>query len=139
MKNTYLCKFDSKGYRRETYLSCDYTEEQKADMIAKGFVEITQEEWEYYARNKGMGDNGTGYIRDPQTGKPVSAPPYEPTKEEKLAMLEAEYEQESAELEKYYNKANIKQDTDLMAELRDEMANLESEYEAKRKEIEEAE
>lgn len=134
---TYLSKFDNRGYRRETYLSCEYTEEQKADMIAQGFVEITQDEWDYYVGNKGEGDNGTGYIR--VNGKPVSAPPYVPSKEEKLAQLEAEYEQESTELEKYYNKANIKNDTDLMAELREEMTDLEAEYETKRKEIEEAE
>lgn len=133
----FLCKFDAKGYRRETYLSCEYTDEQKAEMIANGYVEIDEDEWSYYVGNHGEGDNGTGYIR--VDGKPVSAPAHVPTKEEKLAILEAEYEQESAELEKYYNKANIKNDTDLMAELREEMAGLEAEYEAKRKEIEEAE
>jgi hypothetical protein len=136
---TYLCKFDENGRRGETYLSCEYSDEEKQEMFNKGFVEIDESEWNYYVGNMGEGDNGTGYIRDPQTGKPVSAPPYVPSKEEKLSKLEAEYEQESAELEKYYNKANIKNDTELMAELRDEMANLESEYEAKRKEIEEGE
>jgi len=135
--NRYLCKFDEKGYRHETYLSCEYTDEQKAEMIANGYVEITQDEWSYYVGNHGEGDNGTGYIR--VDGKPVSAPPYTPSKEERLAILEAEYEQESAELEKYYNKASIKNNTELMAELREEMAKLEAEYESKRKEIEEAE
>lgn len=132
---TYLIKFDEKGYRQETYLSCEYNDEQKQEMFNKGFVEIDEEEWNYYVGNHGDGDNGTGYIR--VDGKPVSAPPYVPTKEEKLAQLEAEYEQESAELEKYYNKANIKNNADLMAELREEMAELEAEYEANRKEIEE--
>jgi hypothetical protein len=128
----YLCKFDDEGYRHETYLSCEYSDEQKAEMIAKGFVEIDEEEWALYCE-----DGGNKYIR--VDGKPTLAPPHVPTKEEKLAQLEAEYEQESAELEKYYNKANIKNDTDLMAELREEMSDLEAEYEAKRKEIEEAE
>ena len=137
MTNKYLCKFDNEGFRRETYLSCEYTDEAKADMIAKGFVEIDEEEWNYYVGNMGSGDNGTGYIR--VDGKPVSAPPHAPSKEEKLSQLEAEYEQESAELEKYYNKANIKNNTGLMAELREEMTSLEADYEAKRKEIEEAE
>lgn len=136
-ENKYLCKFDTNGKRQETYLSCEYNDEQKQEMFDRGFVEIDEDEWSYYVGNKGMGDNGTGYIR--VDGKPVSAPPYVPTKEEKLAQLEYEYEQESAELEKYYNKASIKNDTDLMAELREEMAGLEAEYEAKRKEIEEAE
>jgi hypothetical protein len=132
MDNKYLCKFDEKGYRHETYLACEYTDEQKADMIANGFVEIDEDEWKLYCE-----ESGQKYIRI--DGKPTLAPPHIPTKEEKLSQLEAEYEQESAELEKYYNKANIKNDTDLMAELREEMSDLEAEYEAKRKEIEEAE
>ena len=52
MDNTYLCKFDLNGFRRETYLSCEYTDEQKAEMIAQGFVEIDEDEWNYYVGNK---------------------------------------------------------------------------------------
>lgn len=128
----YLCKFDAQGFRHETYLSCEYTEEQKAEMIAKGFVEIDEDEWKLYCE-----DGGNKYIR--VDGKPTLAPPHVPTKEERLAQLEYEYEQESAELEQYYNKASIRNNADLMDELREEMAGLESEYEAKRKEIEEGE
>lgn len=130
--NKYLCRFDNEGYRRETYLSCQYTEEAKADMIAKGFVEIDEDEWKLYCE-----DGGNKYIRI--DGRPTLAPPHVPSKEELLAQLEAEYGQESAELEKYYNKASIRNNTDLMAELRKEMADLEAEYEEKRKEIEEGE
>ena len=53
-----------------------------------------------------MGDNSTGYIRDPKTGKPVSAPPAPPVKAEtepiepevddvRLAAFEAMAEQEA--------------------------------------------
>jgi hypothetical protein len=80
-----------------------------------------------------------GYYTEQEWKELHPEPIHVPTKAEKLAQLEAEYEQESAVLEKYYNKANIKNDTDLMAELREEMSDLEAEYEAKRKEIEEAE
>jgi hypothetical protein len=128
---TYLCRFDEKGYRHETYLSCEYTEEQKADMIAKGFVEIDEEEWSYYVGNKGMGDNRTGYIR--VNGKPVSAPPYTPSKEEKLAQLEYEYKTEKAKLEGYFTSALLMDDTDTQAELKEELAELEEWY-AKEKE-----
>lgn len=137
MEQTYLCKFDTEGHRQETYLACEYTEEQKQEMIANGFVEITQEDWEYYVGNKGMGDNGTGYIRDPKTGKPISAPAHVPTKDELLSQLENEYTVDKAELMKYYTEASLTDDTEVMAELKDELTELEADYEARRKEIEE--
>lgn len=130
----YLCKFDEKGYRRETLLSCEYTEEQKADIIAQGFVEIDEDEWSYYVGNHGEGDNGTGYIR--VDGKPVSAPPYVPTKEEKLAQLEAEYEANKKELKGYLMDAILSGDDDIVAELKEEMAELEAQYQLDRKELE---
>ena len=131
----YLCKFDSDGRRQETYLSCEYTEEARAQMIADGYIEITQEDWDYYVGNHGDGDNGTGYVRDPETGKPVSAPPHVPTKAEKLATLEAQYEQDKAELTKYYAEAMISDDTEVLAELKEELAEIEADYEAQRAEI----
>jgi hypothetical protein len=134
MDNKYLCKFDAKGYRRETYLSCEYTEEAKADMIAKGFVEIDEDEWNYYVGNHGMGNNGTGYIR--VNGKPVPAPPYTPTKEEKLAQLESEYQQEKAQLEGYFNTALLMDDTETQEELKSEMADLADWYAEEKKSIE---
>ena len=65
---------------------------------------------------------------------PAPAPP-EPTKAEKLAILENQYEQDSAELEKYFTKAYIANDLDTMTELRLEISDLEAEYEAQRAEI----
>ena len=137
MENTYLCKFDSQGYRQETLLACEFSDEEKAEKIKEGYIEISQSEWEYYVGNKGMGDNGTGYIRDPQTGKPISAPAHVPTKDELLTQLEAEYNADKAELMKYYTEASLTDDTEVMAELKDELAELEADYEARRKEIEE--
>ena len=131
---TYLCKFDEKGYRRETLLSCEYTEEQKADIIAQGFVEIDEDEWSYYVGNHGEGDNGTGYIR--VDGKPVPAPPYVPTKEEKLVILENEYQAEKAKLEGYFSTALLMDDTDTQTELKVEMAELETWYAEEKAEIE---
>lgn len=66
----YLAKFDDSGACRAIYLSGT-----KSAGEAAGCVEISDEEWAYYIGNRGQGDNGTGYIRDPKTGKPVSAPP----------------------------------------------------------------
>ena len=66
----YLAKFDDSGACRAIYLA-----DTKSAGEAAGCVEISDEEWAYYIGNRGAGDNGTGYIRDPKTGKPVSAPP----------------------------------------------------------------
>ena len=131
---TYLCKFTKNGRRGETHLSVDYTDEQKADMLKNGFIEIDEEEWSYYVGNKGMGDNGTGYIR--VDGKPVSAPPHVPTKEEKLVQLENEYKQEKAKLEGYFSTALLMDDTDTQTELRAELSELETWYAEEKAEIE---
>lgn len=69
----YLAKFDDSGACRAIYLADTKSAEETV-----GCVEISDEEWAYYIGNRGMGDNGTGYIRDPKTGKPVSAPPAPP-------------------------------------------------------------
>jgi hypothetical protein len=133
---TYLCRFDADGRRGETRLSVDYTDEQKEEMLKNGFVEIDEEEWNYYVGNRGMGDNGTGYIRDPQTGKPISAPPYTPTKEEKLTRLEYEYQQEKAQLEGYFNTALLMDDTETQEELKEELTDLEEWYADEKEAIE---
>lgn len=134
--NKYLCLFDENGIRCETRLSVEYTDEQKVDMLKNGYVEITQEEWEYYVGNRGMGDNGTGYIRDTETGKPVSAPAYVPTKAEKIAQLEAQYNTQKEELKSYLMEAILSDDTDTISELKQEMADIEADYQAKREELE---
>ena len=80
----YLAKFDASGTCRAIYLAGT-----KSAGEAAGCVEISDEEWAYYIGNRGAGDNGTGYIRDPKTGKPVSAPPAPPveTTEEPTASV----------------------------------------------------
>jgi hypothetical protein len=55
-------------------------------------------------------------------------PAPEPTKEEKLAQLVAQYEADKAEILKYYSDAMIHGDTELMAELAGEMTALDEQY-----------
>jgi hypothetical protein len=52
----------------------------------------------------------------------------EPTKEEKLNALVAQYEADKAEILKYYSDAMIHGDSDLMAELAEEMTALDEQY-----------
>ena len=128
MDNKYLCLFDTDGRRGATYLSCEYSDEQKAEMFADGFVEISQEDWEYYVGNHGAGDNGTGYIRDAETGKPVSAPAHVPTTEEKLTQLNAQYAAEKSRLKDYWENADMMEDNETKEELREELQELEDWY-----------
>ena len=80
MKIENLSKFDTFG-RRETSVvkGIHYnTDEEREVYIADGYIPISDEEYQHYIGNRGAGDNSTGYIRDPKTGKPVSAPPAPP-------------------------------------------------------------
>lgn len=130
----YLCLFDENGKRGETYLSCEYSAEKKQKMLEKGFVEISEEDWNFYVGNKGMGDNGTGYIRG-KDGKPVSAPAHVPTKEEILAQLDAQYDADKAQLREYVTNALLAGDNDLLADIQAEMTAIDEEYEAERQAI----
>ena len=76
----YLAKFDASGHREATVVSgVHYTaDEERQKYIDDGYIPISDEDYQHYVGNRGMGDNGTGFIRDPKTGKPVSAPPAPP-------------------------------------------------------------
>lgn len=135
---TYLCKFDSEGHRGATYpVDSTMTDEQKEKLIAEGFVEISEEDWNTYVGNNGQGANGTGYVRDPESGRPVDAPPYVPSKEAQLAQLDAQYQQDKEELTKYFAEALLSGDTETQEELQEELAELNATYVADRKKIEE--
>lgn len=74
--NDYLAKFDAEG-RRITSIPLAMAEDYggKEKLLAEGYIIISDDDWQYYVGNYGIGDNGTGYVRDPKSGKPVSAPP----------------------------------------------------------------
>lgn len=104
--NEQLSKFDAQGMRMATVLSGVHytTDEERRSYIDDGYILTSDEDYQYYIGNHGMGDNGTGYIRDPKTGKPVSAPPAPPVEEEpqeapvdteRLAVYEAMAAQEA--------------------------------------------
>ena len=95
-----------------------------ARMKAAGYIEISKEDWEYYIGVHGNGDNGTGYIRDPKTGKPVSAPAYVPTTAEKVAALDNQYETDKKTLASYYLDAALAGDTEVQDALKAVMAAL---------------
>ena len=122
--------FDADG-KRVTSVPCDdyLTDEKKAALEADGYVEIDEDEWNYYVGNKGAGDNGTGYVR--KDGKPVSAPAYVPTAAEQADTLAATYETQVKELDDQIVLAMADGDDDLVAELKEEKAAALKEYQDK--------
>ena len=84
----YLIKFDEEGKKNAAVplaLADDWGGEEK--LKSEGYIEISDEDWNYYTGNMGDGDNGTGYIRDSATGKPISAPARVITLEERANAL----------------------------------------------------
>lgn len=131
----YMSLFDADG-KRVTSVPCDadLTDEKKAALETEGYVEIDEEEWSYYTGNKGTGANGTGYVRDMTTGKPVDAPAVVVTDAEKkvraLSELDTQYAADKAELSAQYLDAAMSGDTDTMTAIKDELAALNAKYDA---------
>ena len=89
----YLMKFDEEGkkiFAVPLVLADDWGGVEK--LKNEGYIEVSDEDWNYYTGNCGDGDNDTGYIRDSITGKPISAPARVITLEEQANALKAEYE-----------------------------------------------
>lgn len=125
----YMSLFDTDG-KRVTSVPCDddLTDGKKAALGAEGYVEIDEDEWNYYVGNKDAGDNGTGYVR--KDGKPVSAPVYVPSKEERLAQLDAQYNADKADLLTAYQAAQLYGDTDRMEQIKADLVALDDKYDA---------
>lgn len=131
MNKQYLAKFDAEG-RRLASIPLDYCEDYGGEemLLAEGYVTISEEDWHHYVGNMGDGDNGTGYIRDADTGKPVSAPPYAPTIEEQTNDIAARYGTQITELKDALATATLAGDDETADELRGEYAELMTEYQA---------
>lgn len=78
-----------------------------------------------------------GYYTEEEWSELHPPVPYVPTKEEKLAALDAQYDADKAELAKYFTEAAMSGDTETQAELTAELNDLNDDYDAARREIEE--
>ena len=132
----YLCKFDETGKREASIPSTmidRYGGEEK--LTREGYIKITTDDYQYYVGNKGAGDNGTGYIRDTETGKPVSAPARVITLEERVNALKAEYENNIKAIDEAIQITKNNNDTEYVAELQQERQNTLDEYATKLEEL----
>lgn len=136
IKKMYLMKFDEKGKKIAAVpltLADDWGGEEK--LKSEGYIEISDEDWSYYTGNMGDGDNGTGYIRDSATGKPISAPARVITLEERANALKAEYESNVKAIDEAIQIAKNNNDTEYVTELQSERQTILNEYATKLEEL----
>ena len=132
----YLIKFDEEGKKNAAVplaLADDWGGEEK--LKSEGYIEISDEDWNYYTGNMGDGDNGTGYIRDSATGKPISAPARVITLEERANALKSEYEANIKAIDEAIQIAKNNGDTEYVTELQQERQNTLDEYATKLEEL----
>lgn len=132
----YLMKFDEEGKKIAAVplaLADDWGGEEK--LKTEGYIEVTDEDWSYYTGNMGDGDNGTGYIRDSATGKPISAPARIITLEERANALKSEYEANIKAIDEAIQIAKNNGDTEYVTELQQERQNICEEYANKLEEL----
>ena len=126
----YIAKFNSRGSCMEIYEDNMFPE-VKAEMLANGCIEISDTERDYYVGNMGTGDNGTGYIRDAVTGKPVSAPPApKPSKAQRIAQLEKDFESARFTIGTYYMEAVLDGNVEVQKDLQTELSELKEQFES---------
>lgn len=133
---TYFCKFNEKGEREASVPSTmvdNYGGKEK--LLNDGYIEIIDEDYQYYVGNKGQGDNGTGYIHDSATGKPISAPARVITLEERANVLKSEYEANIKAIDEAIQIAKNNNDTVYVTELQQERQNTLDEYATKLEEL----
>ena len=126
----YIAKFNSRGSCMEIYEDNMFPE-VKAEMLANGCFEISDTEHDYYVGDMGAGDNGTGYVRDMTTGKPVSAPPApKPSKAQRIAQLEKDFESARFSIGTYYMEAVLDGNVEVQKDLQTELSELKEQFES---------
>ena len=120
------------GQTEEIIVAAIYEDGSYDEFDLTDYIETSYEDYMLYCGNS---PDGKEYIRNMETGEPMEKPPYVPTAEEKLAMLDAEYQQKFDEINDAIIIAVTEADTDLQQELVAEKAALKEEYAAKRSEL----
>lgn len=132
----YLIKFDEEGKKISAVpliLADDWGGVEK--LKNEGYIEVSDEDWNYYTGNCGDGDNDTGYIRDSITGKPISAPARVITLEEQANALKSKYEANVKAIDEAIQIAKNNNDTEYVTELQSERQSILNEYATKLEEL----
>ena len=131
----YIIKFDETGKRVNTYLSNEYAADDLAKMLGNGYVYVNEDDFQIYIGNKGMGDNGTGYIRG-KDGIPTSAPAYVASQEEKANAISQTYKAQISELKDALVTATLAGNNVLIESLKSDYADAMKEYQTALKGVE---
>lgn len=115
---TYFCKFNENG-EREASVPSTMVDRYGEKLISDGYIEISDEDYQYYVGNRGQGDNGTGYIRDSTTGKPISAPARVITLEEQANALKSACDTDVQAIDNAIDVATKNGNTERVAELQE--------------------
>lgn len=115
---TYFCKFNENG-EREASVPSTMVDRYGEKLISDGYIEISDEDYQYYVGNRGQGDNGTGYIRDSTTGKPISAPARVITLEEQVNALKSACDTDVQAIDNAIDVATKNGNTERVAELQE--------------------
>lgn len=116
----------------EIYASAIYADGTYDELDLTNYIETSYADYMLYCGNS---SDGKEYVRNMESGEPMEKPPYVPTAEEKLAMLDAEYQQKFDEINNAIIIAVTEGDTELQQELVAEKAALKEEYTTKRGEL----
>ena len=120
------------GQTEEIIAAAVYDDGSYDEFDLTGYIETSYEDYMLYCGNS---PDGKEYVRNMETGEPMEKPPYVPTTEEKLASLDAEYQQKFDEINNAIIIAVTEGDTELQQELVAEKAALKEEYTTKRGEL----
>ena len=116
----------------EIYASAIYADGTYDELDLTNYIKTSYADYMLYCGNS---SDGKEYVRNMETGEPMEKPPYVPTTEEKLASLDAEYQQKFDEINNAIIIAVTEGDTELQQELVAEKAALKEEYTTKRGEL----
>lgn len=118
----YFAKFNTEGNRVTSIAEGVHfsTAAELKKYTDDGFIEISEADQELYASNK--------YIRDAESGKPITRPPDMPTTEDKAKAISTQYAKEIAELKDALATAMLAGDVELIEELKSEYAEIMKEY-----------
>jgi len=123
----FLMLFDDTGRLIKFFpFTAETPEDKKSELIEQGYIEGNAYDMSIYSNTTG-GANGTGYLRDSETGEPIDAPPYVPTKIEIADWLYDKTSQEIKSIENAMTLALINNDANL-ENLRTERETLVEEY-----------
>jgi len=110
----FLALFDESGRLTKVFrVMPDTSEEEITGYVEQGYIEVTLSELQLFYANWTGGANGTGYLRDNETGEPKDAPPYVPTKIEIADWLYDKTSQEIKSIENAMTLALISNDINM--------------------------